>query len=232
MRPFDEIREKYSRSHRIFGESSKAMLTPKGRHEYRFQILLDVLDALTTPTLLDYGCGLGFLLTYLQSKSIDIQYTGMDITPSFIDSCQKKFDTCGRFELIDPYQPIIGRFDIVFCSGVFNLAHTEDKSVSLSYVKARLGQLLDATNKVLICDFLSPFVDYVQPGAQHVELEIVANWLISMGHRKFQIRHDLLPYEYSIVVYKNSTILRPNNVFESTEVQVADAMRGAVPSSQ
>lgn len=211
---FDSIRDLYRVSHEQHGDSPAALLTPKGRHELRFRPVVEELERFPSASVLDYGCGIGLLLSHLLSRFGDVDYTGLDITPSFVESCKSRLGDNGRFELIQPDQPIANRYDIVVISGVFNLTTSEDPAASLAYVERRLGELLEVCNEVLIVDFLSPFVDYVQEGAQHIPVETVCEWLVDSSLRRFVVRHDLLPYEYTVVVYKDSRIRRPENIFE------------------
>ncbi len=210
---FEFNRALYSRSHEQFGDSSAALLTPKGRHEIRFRPVLEVLNARPNSSVLDYGCGLGFLYDFLCENNLMLDYTGVDMTSSFIESCQKRIGGDAKFRVIEPSERLQESFDVVVCSGVFNLVTSDDAAESLHYVRSRLSELLRATRHALVCDFLSPFVDFQQPTAQHVSIETVTTWLVDMGFRRFQIRHDLLPYEYTIVVFINSSIARPQNVF-------------------
>jgi len=215
MTKFEDIRRVYAESHERYGDTSAALLTPKGRHDLRFLPIMEILKNRTEGSLLDYGCGIGLLYESIRKAKLEVEYTGWDMTPSFIESCQQRFGSTERFRLIEPDTPIAEKFDFVVCSGVFNLATSEDEGESHTYVRERLRQLLSVTDQVLTCDFLSPFVDFKQDGAQHIAIELVAKWLVESGHRRFIIRHDLLPYEFTVVVYKDSRIIRPQNVYES-----------------
>ena len=84
---FEEIKEEYTTKFLEHGVSSSAMLMPKGRHEARFSIVAEYLSELSNPTLLDYGCGLGFLNDYLIENKIGVKYFGVDMTESFIYIC-------------------------------------------------------------------------------------------------------------------------------------------------
>lgn len=213
MNSFDEIRNLYLKSHEEHGDTPAALFTPKDRHEQRFRPILEVLQSRNAKSLLDYGCGLGQLRAYLAEMNVRIQYTGWDITPSFIMSCQSRFGTASRFEIVDPEAQLSEHFDIVVCSGVFNLSTSDDSNESLEYVLNRINQLLTITDQVFICDFLSPFVDFKQDRAQHIQIEKIAHWLIRCGYRRFVFRHDVLPYEYTVVVYKNDLVDKVKNVY-------------------
>ena len=65
----------------------------------------------------------------------------------------------------------------------------------------------------MICDFLSPFVDFKQDQAQHFEMDEVARFCSSQLTRRFVLRHDLLPYEFTLIAYRQEDIKRPENCF-------------------
>ena len=88
----------------------------------RFEILVQNLD-LAGKSLLDVGCGLGDLLTYLQKKQIPVDYTGVDIVEKMIEAARLRHPE-GRFLQADIFaqSPFEAEsFDVTFCSGAFNL---------------------------------------------------------------------------------------------------------------
>lgn len=210
---FELIKKIYRDSFEAHGVSSSAMLMPKGRHDARFGMLCQVLSDFEAASLLDYGCGLGFLCEYLQSNRPDVQYCGMDMVDDFIESCLQRLGTKGRFEAISPDQVIDETFDVVYASGVFNLSTSADESESLNYVRDRLHSLFAITRKALVVDFLSPDVDFVQTSAQHIRYETVLNWFVPRLTRRWSLLHHYLPYEYSLVLYRDDRVFRPTNTF-------------------
>lgn len=212
---FDNIRNGYAEMFRKHGVSSDAMYMPKGRHEIRYRPLLDYLFRNPDCTVLDYGCGLGYLLEYILESDIQCDYQGVDFVAEFINSCRSRLGAHGRFDIIDPKAPLSGTYDFVFASGVFNLATSSDQYTSLTYVKERISELFNACKNLLIVDFLSPHVDFSQDGAQHVDYREIVDWFVPKLTRRWMIRHDLLPYEYTLILYRNDVIVRPENIFES-----------------
>ena len=52
--------------------------------------------------LLDVGCGFGDLLSWLNARGIEPQYTGIDICKPMIERCRKRFRGMGaRFQIAD-----------------------------------------------------------------------------------------------------------------------------------
>ena len=151
---FEEIKNEYASKFREHGISSASMLMPKGRHEARFEIVAEYLQKDENRTILDYGCGLGFLHTYLEHEGIVHQYLGIDIVPEFIASCNERVKSNAQFKLIQPDTEILESFDLVYASGVFNIQTAHSKRDSLAYVQERILKLFQITTKVMIIDFL------------------------------------------------------------------------------
>jgi cyclopropane fatty-acyl-phospholipid synthase-like methyltransferase len=213
MSHFEAIKALYRNSFTEHGDSPASLLTPKGRNTTRFSAIDLYLNGKVS--VCDYGCGLGYMYDYIQSKPgcTDVNYSGFDMLPEFIDKCKEKY-TNVDFQVVGSNDLIGKNFDVVFSSGVFNMITDDDAEVSKKYAFERLKYLFHITGDVLICDFLSDFVDFKQSNSQHFSVQEIAEFCVKHLGRKFQIRHDLLPYEFTLIVHKNSNILRPDNVFE------------------
>lgn len=211
---FDELNELYSEQFKIHGVSSDAMLMPKGRHLQRYQLVTDILGRLPGSSVLDFGCGLGFLLSHLQMTDLVFKYHGVDLNEEFIESCKQRFGADSDFLHVGPHQTLSGDFDVIYASGVFNIQVGDNADESLEYARRRIEQLYLLAQKVLIVDFLSPDVDYVQNGAQHISYSTVLKWFVPAHTRRWQLRHDYLPYEYALVMFKDDDVFRPDNVFK------------------
>lgn len=210
MQNFNEIISLYRDSYNKFGDSPKSLLTPKGKHDLRFSAIKKF--ALKGKSILDFGCGLGYLYNYILRNNFELNYTGVDITDKFIENCQKKYPK-QNFKLIEPNTKIVDKYDITFISGVFNIKIDDNEEKTKEFAFNKIKELFNNTNDVLICDFLSPNVDFKYENAMHFKFEDVINFCIKELSRKFIIRHDLLPYEYSLIIYKNDEIRRPENCY-------------------
>ena len=88
----------------------------------RFSVLTDYVD-LNGKRVLDVGCGLGHLLDHLDNEDIETGYTGLDLLPSIAEEARKRHSSqtflSGDIFLNDLFEP--RSFDIIYCSGLFNL---------------------------------------------------------------------------------------------------------------
>jgi len=213
MSSFDKIKNLYEENLQKFGDSPASLLTPKGRNDLRFRAIQPYISE-SHVSILDYGCGLGYLLEYLIKLKLikKCSYTGYDIIPNFIKICKKKFKN-STFKLISENESIYEKFDIVFASGVFNIMSHHSEFESKEYAFTRIEKLFSITKNVLICDFPSQYVDFKQPDAQHFRVDELLGFFSKRLSRRFILRHDLLPYEMTAIVFKDSTILRPDNIY-------------------
>jgi SAM-dependent methyltransferase len=210
---FYKIVSMYQENFRKHGDSPSALMTPKGRSDLRFRAL-DPFVQRPHVKVLDYGCGLGYLRDYFQKKAVLVNYTGLDMLPEFIETCRKKPGGQASFELLGAHDPIPGNYDVVFASGVFNLRSDTDKKRSREYVFRRLQELFSACSEVLVCDFLSSYVDFTQPDGQHFSPAEIIDFCVNNLSRRFIIRQDLLPYEFTLIAWAESSIRRPDNIYE------------------
>jgi SAM-dependent methyltransferase len=212
---FDAVKAMYAREFKAHGDSPASLLTPKGRQQLRFRVADDFVRGPGT-RVLDYGCGLGYFYQHLKATGAAPDYTGVDILSEFVEACRKKFpEPNARFELLSPTAPlaVAGPYDVVFLSGVFNIKLNRDADTSRAYTFARLRELFAATRGVLICDFLSGYVDFRQDDSMHFSVGEIADFCATELSRRFTIRHDLLPYEFTLIVHRDAAIKRPENIF-------------------
>jgi SAM-dependent methyltransferase len=90
--------------------------------ELRFNAMIHNVD-LEGSSLLDVGCGLGDLHACLVRRGIHTDYMGIDLLPEMIDAAQKRHPDV-PFRELDLFRnpdSLDRTFDVVFCSGIFNL---------------------------------------------------------------------------------------------------------------
>jgi SAM-dependent methyltransferase len=116
---YDHLSEDYDKSLEQFGPGPKALLWWDYRSmAIRFRELVRDVPV-EGMTVMDAGCGLGDLLPYLYSKSVNFRYTGYDLKPEFLDYAKRHYEG-HDFKVGDPFHNRLGLFDIVISSGVMN----------------------------------------------------------------------------------------------------------------
>ncbi|HEY3044880.1 MAG TPA: class I SAM-dependent methyltransferase [Vicinamibacterales bacterium] len=212
---FREIIEAYSDGFRTHGDSPAALLGAKGRQHLRFQALVPFVRGQDVHSVLDYGCGLAHLVPYLRSINWKGEYYGVDIVEAFIQHARSQRHANAHFDHILPGAKITGRYDLVFASGVFNLQTHDSVDESREYALDTIRELFNLSNRFLVCDFMTDYVDFRQPGSQHWLPQQLIDFSVKELTRRFVVRHDLMPYEFTVMFYKDASIKRPENVYES-----------------
>lgn len=123
----------------------------------RFAVLAGSVE-LDGKSLLDVGCGLGDMLAFLQSQGIEIDYTGIDLSWKMVQEARRlhkdaKF-FCGDLFTGErqPCENPVARatFDIVYCSGVFNLNLGNNRQ----FLPGAVGRLMLLADQYVVFNLL------------------------------------------------------------------------------
>ena len=103
--------------------------------------------------LLDVGCGLAELYGYHKAQDFPVEYTGVDLTPAILAEARRRNPELDLRE-VDVFatpQPFPDHsFDVVFCSGVFNLRQDN----SLVFAQQGLAKLTALASRLAAVNFL------------------------------------------------------------------------------
>ncbi|WP_037573212.1 class I SAM-dependent methyltransferase [Spirochaeta cellobiosiphila] len=114
--------EKHSENYEILDWESK-----EAQYQ-RFEQLTNLVD-LKDKSILDIGCGLGDLNSYLKSNGINSRYIGTDVLAKMIDECKRSFQDgvffhCDLFSHTGELPVDLKKslpVDLIYISGIFNL---------------------------------------------------------------------------------------------------------------
>jgi SAM-dependent methyltransferase len=200
---YDSLFCKYKFSFKTAQQSSKET------HYKRFKILTEGINFINKDKVLDYGCGTAELLNFLKKKkNFKGMYTGIDIAPNIISSLKKKYyyDKKVNFFNIDILKNSknIRKFDYIFISGTYNNLIKDN----WDWMKKTLKILFRKTNKILVFNNLTTYVDYKDKYLFYIEPEKIFKFCKTNLSQKIILRHDytlkkkILPYEYTTSVIK------------------------------
>ena len=206
--------EKYRKSFEEHGDTPAGVQWPRGRQDIRFKALTQHF-ASNKFSVLDYGCGLGHLKDYLDKNFIGFEYLGADLVPEFISAVQKKYPEV-RTKLLSSPTELIDPTDHVVASGTFNIIEGGDRDAYLEKVKQALLHLFSLARESLAVNFMTDKVDYMQPTALHVNMEEMINFVSRKMSARLLVNASYMPYEFTITVFKDDKIIRPNNVYRAS----------------
>lgn len=205
-------RARYEARHAEFGYDPKTLGWTKGRHKLRYEMLLSGWPA-ATASVLDVGCGFGDMAQYCrESGRGEWRYTGIDIVPALIEEGKRlRPDADLRVHDMDA-DGVPAGYDVIVASGVFSHRLKDN----MAFV-ARAFELFAGAAKVgFAANFMSPVADvrydhlfYPDPG------EVFD--LARRHSKRIAIRHDYMPFEYTVQVFSDDAFSPETVVFEPYE---------------
>ena len=217
----ESVIKQYREAFYKHGNSPAAVLWPKGRQHIRFSRLTAHFRK-NEFSVLDFGCGLAHLYSYLSANQFRPHYTGVDLVPDFIDECKRNYPNAS-FELIKSFEEVTGEYDYVVLSGVFNILYSPDRNDHLEMVLKTLKHLFGLTRIALSCDFMTDHVDFQGRNAFHMNEPELIGMVQRHLSARYNIDHSYMPYEFALTVYRDQSIVRPENVYLG--IQNADLPR-------
>ncbi len=208
----DANRQRYEVRHAEFGYDERTLGWTKGRHKLRYEILLSSWPE-ATQSVLDVGCGFGDMAAYChESGRGHWRYTGIDIVPALIaeghahhpgvDLRLHDMDDAG---LPDGY-------DVIVASGVFSHRLKDN----MAFIERAFERFAEAAGIGFAANFMSPAADvrydnlfYPDPGAI---FDIARRY-----SKRITLRHDYMPFEYTVQVHVDDAFSSDSVVFEPYE---------------
>ena len=204
QKDLSQLSEHYSRLLEEHGDSPQAVQqTTVETQERRMTVLAEVGD-LRSAKVLDFGCGTGHLLTFMQRQlAFTGEYVGYDLPANMISTAQKKFPGF-RFEQRDILaEGMPEDFDYVLINGVFNNRVDDNWALMTALLKC----LFPHTRKALSFNALSTYVDFFDPDLSYVSPLKVFRFCKEQLSPCISLRHDymikpgIVPFEFSVYVY-------------------------------
>jgi SAM-dependent methyltransferase len=155
------------------------------------------------PSVLDAGCGYGGLLGHARRHGLDLDYTGVDITPEMIAHGRRLYPEA-RFEAGDLLEwPEAPRFDYVVCSGILTLklaASILDMNAYFGRIVRRMFALAD---KGIAFNCMSNRVNYMEDKLYYRSPVEVLAFCLSELSTKVRLDHAYERFEFTTYVYRD-----------------------------
>lgn len=196
----NQIIERYNDRLKTYGYDPRTLGWTNGRQEVRFEALTQI-GQLDDSTVLDVGCGFGDLYGFLLKKEIKVSYIGYDININLLKMAKHCYPTA-KFKMCDITGKIFpDKFDWIFESGVFN----EKNSDNIGLIKKSLINMYTMCNRGIAVDFMTTYVDSVNEYIYYTDPKEIFDFCKTLS-RRVTIRHDYMPFEFCIYLYKNEEI--------------------------
>jgi len=148
-------------------------------------------------TLLDVGCGQGDLFEVIDSRGLDVIYTGIDLCPPMIGYAKARFPE-GRFEVADVLE-YEHPHDFVVAAGAMNLNFPDH----WQYTHQMIGKMWALARKGVAFNLLS---DSYQDYEHHPELAYhdpadILRYCLTLSKSLF-LDHHCSGYDFCIYMHK------------------------------
>lgn len=187
---YDDTAELIEHSAKAMGWSSEFNQTLRF-DVFNFHVPLDNLS------ILDVGCGDGSFYHYLQSQSIQCDYTGIDLSSKMVQRAQDRFPGINvrKKDFFEERR----FFDVVICSGALSMLPEIDGMV---FLKCALDHLFSLTNGHLLFNLLTTHSD----SKSHLFHRFNPSEVLDLCFRMtpyVSLNHSYLPNDFTIHMTKS-----------------------------
>ena len=213
-----EYIERYERRVREFGYSPEALgWGKKGRQEVRFGVLCRPILKYPNSSVLDVGCGFGDFYDYLVALGWSGSYCGVDLVPGLLKIAKERHPRLDLRNLdITADDLKLDMHDFVIASGLFNANLSSGEN--FEQITKALRNMYHLSRIAVCVDFMSTYVDFQHPQGWHTD----PGWAFALAKslsKRVMLRHDYMPFEFALMIYKDDSI-SDRNVFNSTETAI------------
>jgi len=210
----DHVIKIYKEAFAEYGDSEKSVLWPKGKQKERFEALCQNIHK-NDFSILDFGCGTAELYNYLNKKFDLFEYTGVDIVEDFIFFSKEKYALPNaEFSKIDDVTDVKDNYDFIVASGTFNTLFVDSYGEHFKILQHTLFHLFNKTNRYLAINLLNKDVDFIQKGSYHQDVMELYYYAVKNLSKRVVIDQSYMPYEFTIIIYKDQTIIEHNKYRE------------------
>jgi len=193
----DRLRQQYAPLAKKYGNSFRAVSwgSEVGQN-IRFKFLLYCIDYRNL-RILDVGCGVVHLSAYLKKNNFKGCYLGIDLVPEMVKKA-KIYNSDFTFKKVNSTkEAAFFKPDLVVASGLFTFSDN-------FCFKKIIAELFDLTQQALAFNSLSSWKANQLRSEFHAD---PIDALIYCGGltKKVVLRHDYMPHDFSMYLYKHLT---------------------------
>lgn len=166
----------------------------------RFEVLAELCPDLLDASVLDFGCGVGALLSFLETRGFRGSYHGFDISSEMIDAARASHP--GPAGTWSTELPAGREFDYVIASGLFNVRLEHSAEAWEAYVTVTLDRMMGLAGRGMAFNFLTGFSDaeFMRADLYYADPGRWLNHCLSHYGRRVRLEHDYPLYEFSVYV--------------------------------
>ena len=188
----DQVYSKYVEQYDINSVECVGWLDGTDNARLRFQKIYEAGIG-EKDSILDVGCGVAHLHTYLKNQGWTGKYLGFDPNKKAIDLVDESINVMhGTIEDLDNL-PEWNKFDWAIANGVFNLGLKKEHTFWI------IENMISHANKGIIFNMLC--APYEDDNYESYKSEEIKRWLKRFDHRKIEIVENHMRKEQEFTVY-------------------------------
>lgn len=169
----------------------------------RFDVLCGIGD-LRAKTVHEIAAGVGHLHDYLQSKNIGAIYSGSDLSREMVAEARRLHPGVA-FDVRDATEvEASGPYDLVFCSGLFNVKLDTPEPLWRELVESTLRSMFRASRIGIAFNLMSDHVDYQSDVLFYSNPAAMLKFCLDEFGQHVVLRHDYPLHEYTVYVYRET----------------------------
>ena len=165
----------------------------KSSQEKRFEILANISTDFFKSSILDVGCGLGHLVDFVKSRNFQGTYVGIDFLEEMTQKAQKKYPEL-KFETREISSCLEKSYDYVVMSGIFAYAN-------IVIFQENVQHAFNVCKKGLAFNSLSSWATQKEENEFYADPIETFNFCSKLTEN-IVLRHDYLPHDFTIYMYK------------------------------
>lgn len=159
----------------------------------RFEILSGISEDIFESSILDVGCGIGHFSDFIKAEGFKGSYNGIDVLPEMVEKARTRHPDL-NFEVKQIEDFTDGCFDYLMMSGIFTVADYD-------IFQALIPEAFRVCQKGIAFNMLSHWAP-IKEDAEFYANPIKIMEFCSQLTTKIVLRHDYLPHDFTIHMYK------------------------------
>jgi cyclopropane fatty-acyl-phospholipid synthase-like methyltransferase len=154
--------------------------------------------------IIDFGCGYGALLPFLNASGFHVRYTGYDCSAEMIDAAQRLHADSADATFTSDWAAIEPA-DYVVASGVFNVRLDTPDDEWRDYVFRALSMMNEKATAGWAANFLTSYADEERkrPDLYYADPAMILDWCKRSASRWVCLLHDYELYEFTVGVERH-----------------------------
>ncbi len=168
----------------------------KASQDLRFRILLEpFVRNRKTYSILDVGCGLGHLYSFIQENELPLKYNGIDAIDAMVEEARKRHSEIkSAFEVSKLSDKKSEQFDIVVASGIFYVACDENR------MQEEIRNMFDLCKYGIAFNSLSSWASEKEEEEFYADPAKVLEFCHSLTS-KCIMRHDYMTHDFTVQLF-------------------------------